>query len=60
MVFPPSRPCSGGRRGTGLASGISGGGRSGRSGRRQPTGGAAHSGQSANSGESVGDDDDDM
>lgn len=49
---------SGGRRGTGgLSSGI---GRSGRSGRRQPatTGGTGHS--SANSGESPGDEDDDI
>lgn len=49
----------GGRRATGLSSGISGG-RSGRSARRQAGGTGGHSGQSANSGESLGDDDDDM
>ena len=49
---------SSGRRGTGLSSGI---GRSGRSNRRATaTSGAGHSGQSANSGESLGDDDDDI
>lgn len=49
-----------GRRGTGLtAAPMSRSG--GRSGRRQPGSTAGpHSGQSANSGESLGDDDDDM
>lgn len=56
MFLAPPLPPSGGRRGTGLSSGI---GRSGRTGRRQNQ--PAHgSGQSANSGESLGDDDDDM
>ena len=50
----------GGRRGTGISS-SSGLNRPGRSTRRQPGSSAAgHSGQSANSGESLGDDDDEM
>lgn len=56
FVFSPCSSSSG-RRATGL-SGLRSGGRAGR--RQHGTTAAGHSGQSANSGESLGDDDDDM